>query len=324
MGIDQNINLFISFGAGLLSFLTPCVLPLVPAYISLIGGLTFQDIKNARYKKSSLVARSLVFVAGFTVVFVLMGVFLWGAFHLAGSLTSVLNIVAGSVVILLGLNVIFDFLSFLNREKRVSPAAKPATALGVFVAGLAMGAGWSPCIGPLLGGIIALSASGDTFWGVANLASYSLGLGLPFVALALAFVPVSARLDKIKKHFNALRIASGVLLILIGLLILLGQFTGLNIATFQVGSFLENAHLTDPWAPRAVFAACYFALGALPLVFWLVGLRKREAGQKIPVPAVRIVWLSLFTALTILELSGILQSALFFASWLSTGEISHF
>jgi cytochrome c-type biogenesis protein len=320
--VDQNINLLISFAAGLLSFLTPCVLPLVPAYLSLIGGLTFQDIRHGRYKKTGLVARALVFIAGFTVVFVLMGIFLWGAFHLAGPLTEALNIVAGAVVILLGLNVLFDFASFLKREKRFSPVSKPATLVGVFAAGLALAAGWSPCIGPLLGGIIALSASGSTLWGAANLLVYSLGLGLPFIVLALAFLPVSAYLEKIKRHFNALRIASGVLLILIGVLILFGQFTGINAALYQTGSALERAYRANPWPLRIAFSVFYLVLGVLPIGWWLIRRRKLEPGAPPYVPIVRLVWLTLFATLAALETIGIIQSALLLSAWFSAGEIS--
>src|SRR4030042_869994 len=251
--MTQDLNLLISFTAGLLSFLSPCVLPLVPVYISLIGGLTLQDIKNERYKKTQLVFRALLFVAGFTLVFILMGVFIWGAFQLASGLTTVLNVAAGIIVILLGLNIIFDFLSFLKRERRFTAQRKPATLVGVFAAGLALGAGWSPCVGPLLGSIIALTASGSSALGIIHLGAYSLGLGVPFILLSLAFIPVSGFLDKIKKHLNALRIASGIFLILIGVVILLGQFLSLNIFFLRTGLSLGNAYAESPAIFRLAF-----------------------------------------------------------------------
>jgi cytochrome c-type biogenesis protein len=322
MSQDLNINLLVSFAAGLFSFLTPCVLPLVPAYVSLIGGLTFQDIQNANYSKSSLVARSLLFILGFTVVFVLEGLFLWGAFHLAGPLTTALTVAAGCIIMLLGLDILFDFLSFLRRERRFSLARKPVTSLGVFAAGLAMGAGWSPCIGPLLGGIIALAASGTSLWGIANLAAYSLGLGLPFIALALAFVPISAYLEKAKKHFKILRIASGILLIFIGLLILLGQLTGISAAAARAGFYLEEAYRLQPWAWHIGFGIFYFSLGAFPLVLWLVQRLVRKDHLSVRFPFIRIVFLIIMTTLAILELTGVLPTALLLSTWFSAGELS--
>jgi cytochrome c-type biogenesis protein len=319
--MNQEINLVISFAAGLLSFLSPCVLPLVPVYISLIGGLTLADIRNSQYRKSSLVARALVFVAGFTIVFVLMGVFIWGAFRLASGLTTALNVIAGVVIILLGLNVIFDFLSFLNREKRFI-TGKPISLIGVFLAGLALGAGWSPCIGPLLGSIIALTATEASAAGILNLAAYSLGLGVPFILLALAFIPVSAVLDRIKRHLNTLRISGGVLLVVIGILILLGQFVSLNIFFMKAAFALEEAYAGQPLLFRIGFVILYLVLGALPLGRWLCKRPRAQAGGKGAIPIAQLVWAGILLVPAVLEAADILRTALLLAAWLGTGELS--
>jgi cytochrome c-type biogenesis protein len=322
--MTQEINLLISLTAGLLSFLSPCVLPLVPVYISLVGGMTLQDIRNDHYKKSQLVLRALVFVAGFTVVFILMGVFIWGAFRLASGLTTLLNVIAGVVIILLGLNIVFDFLSFLNRERRFTARHKPMTLIGVFAAGMALGAGWSPCVGPLLGGIIALTASAASVAGILNLAAYSLGLGVPFILLALAFIPVSAFLDRIKKHLSTVRIASGVFLIAVGVLILLGQFLSLNVFFQRAGLSLGQASAQSPIAFRILFGAAYLILAALPLAFWLLKKPSPESTGRKKIPVVRLAWAGVMASLGILELTGVLQSALLLSLWFSAGEISLF
>ncbi len=320
--MTQEVNLFISFAAGLLSFLSPCVLPLVPVYISLVGGLTLQDIRADHYKKSQLVLRALMFVGGFTVVFILMGVFIWGAFRLASPITMVLNVIAGSVIILLGLNIMFDFLSFLNREKRFTATRKPVTLLGVFAAGLALGAGWSPCVGPLLGGIIALTATNTSAVGIFNLAAYSLGMGIPFIILALAFIPASAFLDRIKRHLNALRIGSGVFLVAVGVLILLGQFLSLNIFFLKAGMALDQAQAESPVLVRVILGGVYLVLAVLPLAFWSFKKMSSEGDGKKKAPVARLVFAGVLVVLAALELTGILQSARLLSLWFTAGELS--
>jgi cytochrome c-type biogenesis protein len=169
------------------------------------------------------------FICGFTCVFVALSIVFSRAFMLAGSISRYINIGSGVIVIVLGLNVIFDFFSFLNYEKRFHLKNRPRGLIGTFLAGAAFGAGWTPCVGPILGSILLLAGqSGKALDAGLYLAFYSMGLGLPFLLAALffnRFMKVSVRL---RNHLPLIRRISGVLLIVIGLTMITGQFTALN------------------------------------------------------------------------------------------------
>jgi cytochrome c-type biogenesis protein len=225
----ENVSILAAFTAGIISFISPCVLPLIPGYLSFISGVSVEEMKKGDKKSEALRKVSLntfVFVLGFSVVFVAMGASATFIGEFLLTKLSLLNKIAGVIIIILGLHIIGVFrISFLNYEKRFHAKSKPLGPLGSFVVGLAFAFGWTPCIGPILGGILALAANQDTVGqGVVLLSSYSLGLGIPFFITAVSFNTFLGFFGWVKKHFRTIEIASGLLLICIGVLIFFGSF----------------------------------------------------------------------------------------------------
>ena len=221
------------FTAGLLSFLSPCVLPLIPSYLSILGGFGIEN-KQTESARFRLFFSAAGFVLGFSVVFIALGILVSKTFFFMGGFNRYINWAAGIIVIVLGLNVIFDFIKFFNYEKRpfLQKWMKPGIRgmFAAFIAGAAFGAGWTPCIGPILTGVLLLaSQSGKTGAAVFYLAVYSAGLALPFLLAALFLNSFLERASAFRKHLPLIRRISGILLIIIGLMILAGRFSALNI-----------------------------------------------------------------------------------------------
>lgn len=225
----QSVGLVVAFGAGLLSFLSPCVLPLVPSYLTFVTGMTLEDLEEGVDRRTTLV-HSVLFVAGFTLIFLVLGAsasFL-GQFFRAYELW--IARVGGVVVIILGLHLAGAFrIAPLLSEKRVHLRDKPAGYLGTLGVGVAFGAGWTPCIGPVLGAILTLAASSEEFWaGVGLLLVYSSGLAVPFLLAALALDRFLQAFKRFRRFLPAVQVASGVLLVIVGLLLVSGTFTILS------------------------------------------------------------------------------------------------
>jgi len=228
-----SFSLILVFTAGLLSFLSPCMLPLIPSYLSILGGFgTDKETKgSARFR---LIFSAAGFVLGFSVVFISLGILVSRTFFLMGGLSRYINRAAGIIVIVLGLNVIFDFIKFVNYEKRpfLQKWMKPGIrgTLASIIAGAAFGTGWTPCIGPILTGVLLMAAQGGkTGLAVFYLAVYSAGLAVPFLLAALFLDFFMERGSALRKHLPLIRRISGILLIIIGLMILAGRFSALNI-----------------------------------------------------------------------------------------------
>lgn len=218
--------------AGVLSFLSPCVLPLVPAYLSYISGASVEELRSAR--GTSMMwrtgMRSVAFVLGFTVIFVLLGA---GATWIGQALTSKLEVltkVAGVVVVIFGLHTMGIFrIKALFAERRFHILPKNMGFFGAFLIGMMFAIGWTPCIGPVLSGIIAIAAnSGTVYKGMVLLLFYSLGLGAPFLAAGFATGTLIKYLSSVKKYFRVVEIASGILLVIIGSMIFTGSFQALS------------------------------------------------------------------------------------------------
>ena len=223
--------LILVFAAGLLSFLSPCILPLIPSYFSILGGVGLDGAYRPR-----LVRTAAAFVLGFSAVFIALGIVISASFFLMGGISKYINWAAGIIVIVLGLNIIFDFLSFLNYEKRPFLHRSMNTTASIrgmptaFFAGAAFGAGWTPCIGPILTGILLMAGqSGQTGRAVFYLAVYSAGLALPFILAAVFFDSFLKYGPRFRSALPLIRRISGVLLIIIGIMILTGQYSALNI-----------------------------------------------------------------------------------------------
>lgn len=235
----ENPTFLAAFIAGVLSFISPCVLPLIPGYLSYISGLTLDEMQGTGSASAAAVAASrrrvliasIFFILGFSVVFVSLGAAASaiGQYLLApgtGRLRLVTKL-AGAIVIVFGLHTMGVLrIEWLYSEKRVQVERKPRGVFGAFVVGLAFAFGWTPCIGPILSGILAIAASKDTVGqGIQLLAVYSLGLGIPFLITALALNQFFAAFAKIRRHYHKIEIASGLLLVAIGVLIFTDQFT---------------------------------------------------------------------------------------------------
>ena len=270
MGTGIDLNFGLAFIAGVLSFLSPCILPLIPAYLSLMGGTSIQGLKENAGKRWGIFFNTASFVIGFSIVFVVLGVLFSTTFALLGGITKIVNTVAGAVVVILGLNFIFDFWKILSFEKRFQMERRPASIPASFLFGMAFGAGWSPCIGPILSSILLLAGStGSLPRAIVLLSVYSLGLGLPFLLTGM-FLPFAlAQLNRLKKHLRAIKIVSGLFLIFIGALIILGRLQQLNIALFRLADGLERWGLEHPVLARNVFGAGFFLFAALILLFYL-------------------------------------------------------
>jgi cytochrome c-type biogenesis protein len=227
--MSEEVTLLAAFAAGFLSFVSPCVLPLIPGYISFISGLTLEEMQGeaARGARWQVLVASLWFVLGFSLVFVAFGAGATAIGKLLIQYKDVLGKVAGVVLIILGLHTMGVFrLRFLEAERRLHAKQKPAGPLGAFLIGLAFAFGWTPCIGPILGGILTIAGSKQTVGeGIQLLAVYSMGLGIPFLLTAAAINQFFAASKRIRKYYHAIEVISGALIIAIGLLIFFDQFT---------------------------------------------------------------------------------------------------
>jgi cytochrome c-type biogenesis protein len=243
--MSEELPLFLVFAAGLLSFLSPCVLPLIPSYLSILGGVGIETGQSSFSFQPRLLRAAAGFILGFSAVFITLGILVSTTFSLMGGITRYINWAAGIIVIVLGLNVIFDFLSFLNFEKRPlfqSRMLRIRRTQGIrgerslpgvpsaFIAGAAFGAGWTPCIGPILTGILLMAGQGGkTGIAIGYLALYSAGLALPFLLAALFFDSFLKHGSRLRSHLPLIRRISGILLIIIGLMILSGRYSEMNI-----------------------------------------------------------------------------------------------
>ena len=327
MGTAIDLNLGLAFIAGLLSFLSPCILPLIPAYLSLMGGTSIQDLKESGSRRRGAFVNTLFFVIGFSIVFMVLGILFSTTFALLSGITRIINIAAGAIVVILGFNFIFDFWKVLNFEKRFQIEGRPTSKPASLLFGMAFGAGWSPCIGPILSSILLLAGSTGSFLRALLLLSvYSLGLGLPFLLTGL-FLPFALRqLDRIKKHLRTIKIVSGGFLIFIGALIIFGRLQQLNILLFSFAYRLETWEGENPIAARNLFGVAFFILFALILVFYIRKARvmsSREADTRdagaLPVwlRPVRFFFLLVFLSGGILSLTGVLNVSKFLSTWFS-------
>lgn len=227
----------LAFAAGLVSFLSPCCLPLVPGYLATVCGKPVSD----RRVDPAVVGRSLMFVGSFSLVFILLGLTATAIGGLLRDNLGVLEQVAGILIILLGLFFIGTvFVTRLNREFRPPGLIERAGKGGPVVAGLAFAIAWTPCVGPALGAILTLAGIGNsTAEGAALLAVYSAGLGLPFVLSAVAFSATQRSFNWVKRHYAAIQVGSGLVLVAMGVLVLTGELFRLNIEIQQALDSLD-------------------------------------------------------------------------------------
>ncbi|HTX32368.1 MAG TPA: cytochrome c biogenesis CcdA family protein [Solirubrobacteraceae bacterium] len=234
----SGIGIPVAFGAGLISFLSPCVLPLVPGYISAVAGVTPEEIRPRR-----VVGPTLAFVGTFSAIFIALGLISEHALH--GTLTgATAQKVSGALIVAMGLLfVLAPFVPRLSREWHVGRLTERAGRGGPVVVGAAFALAWTPCTGPTLGAILtAAGASHSAGRGAFLLAVYCAGLGIPFLVTGLAFGTATSALDVVKRHYPIVIGVGGAVLIGMGVLIFTGEFTQLNVT---VSHWLQTLHLPN-------------------------------------------------------------------------------
>ncbi|MBF9233423.1 cytochrome c biogenesis CcdA family protein [Microvirga alba] len=225
-----NVSIPAAALGGLISFLSPCVLPLVPPYLSFLAGTTFDRLNagDGAVRRRAILA-ALLFVAGFSTVFVALGATASALGQVIRQYLDVLSTIAGLAIIVMGLHFLGVFrIGFLYREARFN-VDRPVGLWGAYVMGLAFAFGWTPCIGPVLAAILAVAGSETSVArGALLLAAYSLGLGIPFLLAAFAMKPFVALLKRVRSRFGVIEKAMGVLLILTGIAFLTGWITNMS------------------------------------------------------------------------------------------------
>ena len=239
----ENVSFVAAFVAGVLSFISPCVLPLIPGYLSFISGVTLDEMQGlpaptragggavavaaAPVGRRRVIVTSLFFILGFSLVFVSLGATASALGQFLMERLRILGKIAGVLIIVFGLHTMGVLrIGWLYSERRVQMARKPAGPLGALLVGVAFAFGWTPCIGPILAGILTIAAAQDTIGqGVQLLAVYSAGLGIPFLLTSLAINQFFAAFARIRRHYRLIEFVSGALLVAIGILIFTDRFT---------------------------------------------------------------------------------------------------
>jgi cytochrome c-type biogenesis protein len=241
----ENVTLFGAFVAGVVSFISPCVLPLIPGYLSFISGVSLEEMRGMPVAagagggtatvatgvtdaaKRQVIITSLFFILGFSMVFVALGASASVLGQFLMERLTILGKIAGVLLIIFGLHTMGVFkISWLLQEKRVHVQSKPAGMIGAMVVGISFAFGWTPCIGPILSAILLVAAQQESInQGVVLLSVYSLGLAIPFLLTAIAINQFFVAFKKIRRHYHTIEIVSGLLMIIIGVLIFTNRFT---------------------------------------------------------------------------------------------------
>ena len=235
--MQDPINLLVAFSAGAVSFLSPCVLPLFPSYLSFITGMSFDELTAAESRSlKPVITNSVMFISGFSVVFIATGASIGSLGGLLLGYRNIVQVLGGLLIIFFGLYItgVLKF-SFLGRYIQPQMRRKPASILGSAFVGAAFAVGWTPCVGPILGSILALAASaGQVKAGMILLLSYSLGLGIPFLLAAIAFGRFFALFQRFRRAIQIVHIGAGLLLIAAGLLLITGYMTAVNVYALRL------------------------------------------------------------------------------------------
>jgi cytochrome c-type biogenesis protein len=221
------VGMFVALIAGLLSFLSPCVLPIAAPYLAYMGGVSVSELDDNAAARRKVMLASVFFVMGLSTVFLFYGYSASKIGELYFAVSSWANYVGGALVILFGLHFLNVFrIPLLQREARIEVKDQGGSAFGAYLLGLAFAFGWTPCIGPILGTVLTLAANeAEAARGAAMLAAYAFGLGVPFLAIAFFFPRMKGFINWMKRHMQVIERVSGVLLVIIGLLLITGRFT---------------------------------------------------------------------------------------------------
>jgi len=304
--------------AGVLSFLSPCVLPLIPAYLSFISGATAAEL-SARRNRGKVFMRSISFSGGFTLAFTLLGIIFSGGAMFVGrsNASEYIGILGGLIVILLGFNMLFDFIKILDKDARFIgkfSGKKSEGLLGSFLFGLAFAAGWSPCIGPILASILLYaSRDGNMAKAAALLLSYSLGFAVPFLAAGLFFDRMKPVLSFFSRHSRGVRIVSGLVLIVFGIAMAAGSLGSVSAFASSLGYGIKKFTAQEPGAARGIGAGIWFLIAAVVVLPAL--LKKRK------LPLLGRIAVGVAAAAAIAELFGVFSILSILAKWLTFSGI---
>jgi len=223
----ENVSVIVAFSAGLLSFLSPCILPLIPSYLAFITGISLEEmsaVDNRKKARKVVVSNSLLFILGFSLIFISLGASATFLGRFLAENIRWMERIGGIIVIILGLHFAGVFrIAFLERERKIHLQEKPLGMMGTVVVGMAFGAGWTPCVGPILGAILTMAATTQSLGkGIMLLAIYSIGLGLPFLLAGVLIHKFFEYFQSIRKYFRVITVVGGVLLIGIGILLITG------------------------------------------------------------------------------------------------------
>ncbi len=229
----QEITILIAFISGIFSFISPCILPLIPSYITYITGISFKELVDLRSKTKLrwlAILHSFFFILGFSTIFILMGASATYLGQLFAQYQYWIMRVGGILIIILGIHFTGIInIPFLQIEKRFELKRKPLGYLGSFIVGVVFAAGWTPCIGPILSTILLYASTSQNFsTGILLLATYSLGLGIPFFLSSLAFNSFLTAFEKVKRYMGVVTLICGIFLIFIGILLLTDTFRGIS------------------------------------------------------------------------------------------------
>lgn len=232
---SENVSILVALTAGFISFLSPCILPLIPSYVAFISGVSIEELaqgENLRQVRKKVIVNSLMFVLGFSIIFIALGASATFIGKFLAKNIRWFEIIGGALVIILGIHFAGFFrLKFLDREKKIHLKKKPLGFLGTCLVGIAFGAGWTPCVGPILGAILTMAATTqNTLKGIVLLAVYSVGLGVPFFLSAVILHKFFEYFKTVRKYFKVVTVVGGALLILVGVLLVSGYFS--SIASF--------------------------------------------------------------------------------------------
>jgi cytochrome c-type biogenesis protein len=234
--------------------------------------------------------------------------------------------VAGSIVMVLGLNYMFNFIKILNIEKKLQISKRPSGAIGPMLLGMAFAAGWTPCIGSILASILFLAGtSGQGFKGAVLLAFYSAGLGIPFILAGLFFSSYQNRMKKLNRHLYKIKIASGILLVAIGVLIFFGSLAQLNTLFFTMAGNLNSWAGENPAGPRMLFFTIFLFFSIVLIFFYIRRVRKgiwegktnSGLNKRLFVNPVRLILIAVFIGASILTISGALDIPKMIVNWLT-------
>ncbi len=229
----ENVSIFFAFTAGLVSFLSPCILPMIPSYLAFITGISLEELsqdQNLKKVRKSVISNSLLFILGFSILFIIMGASATFLGKFLSKNIRWLEIIGGSLVVILGLHFAGLFkIKFLDRERKIHLNKKPLGLFGTVLVGMAFGAGWTPCVGPILGSILTMAAATqDVVKGIILLIAYSIGLGIPFLLTGLLIHKFFEYFKTIRKYFRVISLVGGILLVIIGFLLITGYFTTIS------------------------------------------------------------------------------------------------